>query len=130
MLDVVEQRRLHLDVAAARFSRRRRSSSLFQITIPFGCQNGEPGEWSERWNRSSCDAEPAVVALPRLLEPLEMRVEVGLRVERRAVDPRQLRFVESPRQYAPARPVSLSALIGFEFWRCGPRQRSVKSPCV
>ncbi len=36
-------------------------------------------------------------------------------------------FAESPRQYAPARPVSLSALIGFEFCRCGPRQRSVKS---
>ena len=31
----------------------------------------------------------------------------------------------SPRQYAPARPVSLNALIGFEFCRCGPRQRSV-----
>ena len=29
---------------ARAFSRRRRSSSAFQITIPFGCQNGEPGE--------------------------------------------------------------------------------------
>ena len=28
----------------------------------------------------------------------------------------------SPRQYAPARPVSFSALIGFEFWRCGPAE--------
>ena len=39
-------------------------------------------------------------------------------------------FDESPRQYAPASPVSFSALIGFAFCRCGPRQRSVKSPCV
>ena len=38
-------------------------------------------------------AEPAVVALARLLEPLEVRVEVRLRVERGAVDPRQLRVV-------------------------------------
>jgi len=38
-------------------------------------------------------------------------------------------FDESPRQYAPASPVSLIALIGFAFCRCGPRQRSVKSSC-
>ena len=37
--------------------------------------------------------EPAVVARARLLEPLEVRVEVGLREERRAVDPRQLRVL-------------------------------------
>ena len=38
-------------------------------------------------------AEAAVVALARLLEPLEVRVEVGLREERGAVDPGQLRVV-------------------------------------
>ena len=38
-------------------------------------------------------AEPAVVALARLLEPLEVRVEVGLRVERGAVDAGQLLVV-------------------------------------
>src|ERR1700675_2120072 len=37
--------------------------------------------------------DSTVVARPRLLEPLEMRVEVGLREERRAVDPRELRQV-------------------------------------
>jgi hypothetical protein len=37
--------------------------------------------------------EAAVVALPRLLEPLQVCVEVVLRVERGAVDPRQLRVV-------------------------------------
>ena len=39
------------------------------------------------------EPEPAVVARARLLEPLEVRVEVGLRVERGAVDPRQLRVL-------------------------------------
>src|SRR6266516_2530398 len=38
-------------------------------------------------------AETAVIALARLLEPLEVRVEVLLRVERRPVDPRQLRVL-------------------------------------
>ena len=38
-------------------------------------------------------AELAVVAAPRLLEPLEVRVEIRLRVEGGAVDPRQLRVV-------------------------------------
>ena len=36
-------------------------------------------------------AEPAVVALARLLEPRQVALEVLLRIERRAVDPRQLR---------------------------------------
>src|SRR5436189_126564 len=38
-------------------------------------------------------AEPAVVALARLLEALEVGVEIRLRVERRPVDPRQLLVV-------------------------------------
>ena len=38
-------------------------------------------------------AEPAMVARARLLEPLEVGVEVGLRVERRAVDPCELRVL-------------------------------------
>ena len=38
-------------------------------------------------------AEPPVVARARLLEPLEVRVEVLLRVEGRAVDARELRVL-------------------------------------
>ena len=38
-------------------------------------------------------AELAVIAGARLLEALEVGFEVGLRVERGAVDPRQLRVV-------------------------------------
>ena len=39
------------------------------------------------------DAETPVISFLRLLEPLEVGVEVGLRVERRPVDPRQLRVL-------------------------------------
>ncbi len=78
---------------ACRFSRRRRSSSAFQSTIPFGCQNGDPGEWSREMEEVELRSEPAMVARARLLEPLEVRVEVGLGVERGAVDPRELRVV-------------------------------------
>jgi hypothetical protein len=74
--------------------------------------------------------EPPVVAPLRFLEPLEVRVEVLLGVEGGAVDPRQLRVVLVAAPVGAARPVSLTALIGRESWRCGPRQRSVKSPCV
>src|SRR5581483_6503471 len=45
-------------------------------------------------------SEPAVVALPRLLEPLQVGVEVVLRVEGGAVDPGQLRRI---RVAAPVR---------------------------
>src|SRR6187431_1987830 len=38
-------------------------------------------------------AKPSMVALPRLLEALEVSVEICLRVERRAVDPGQLLVV-------------------------------------
>ena len=39
-------------------------------------------------------------------------------------------FALSPRQYAPASEVSLTALIGALVCRCGPRHRSVNAPCV
>ena len=79
-------------VAARRFSRRRRSSSTFQITMPFGCQNGDPGECRREWKRSSCEPSRrwSRRAPPRAGRG---RVQVGLRVERGAVDPRQLLVV-------------------------------------
>ena len=100
------------------------------MTVPFGCQNGDSGRVVGEMEEVEVDSEAAVVAALRLLEPLDVRVEVGLREERRAVDPRQLRVVLVAAPVRAARPVSLTALIGFEFCRCGPRQRSVKSPCV
>ena len=66
---------------------------MFQIAIPFGCQNGDPGECSSKWKRSSCGPSRRWSSLLRLLEPLEVRVEVGLAEERGAVDPGQLRVL-------------------------------------
>ena len=50
-------------------------------------------------------SEPAMVARARLLEPLQVRVEIGLRVERGAVDPRELRvaLVAAPVRTGEAR---------------------------
>ena len=94
MLDVVEQRRLHLEVAAlARSRARRRSSSTFQITIPFGCQNGEPGERSSRagTGRAACRAGGGRACAPPRAARGRRPGRPG--VEGRAVDPRQLRVV-------------------------------------
>ena len=55
-------------------------------------------------------AEPAVVALPRLLEPLQVLVEVGLRVEGGAVDPRQLRVLRVPAPVRAGEPGQLERL--------------------
>ena len=66
---------------------------MFQSTIPFGCQNGMPGGAVVEVEEIELLAEPAVVAALRLLQPLEVRVEILLRVEGRAVDPRQLRVL-------------------------------------
>ena len=53
---------------------------------PLGCQNAEPGEMSWNENRSSCDAQPAMVALLGLLAAPQVGVEVLLGRPGRAVD--------------------------------------------
>ena len=90
---VVDDRRLHLEVAA-----------LF-VLAPADLLELLPDDHAlrvpeRRARRALGDVEevelapePAVVAALRLLEPLEVCVEVGLREEGRAVDPRQLRVV-------------------------------------
>ena len=91
---VVDERRLApRSSRGARSRARRRSSSTLKIAIPFGCQNGEPGECSSKWKRSSCWPSRRWSLRARLLEPREIRVEVGLREERRPVDPCQLRVL-------------------------------------
>ena len=75
-------------------------------------------------------ADPAVVVRPRLLEPLEVCVEVGLGEERGAVDPGELRVLLVAAPVRAREPRQLDRLDRQESWRCGPRQRSVKSPCV
>ena len=64
-----------------------------QSTIPFGCQNGDPGECGVQVEEVELRAETAMVAGAGLLEPLEVRVEVGLRVEGGPVDARELRVL-------------------------------------
>ena len=66
---------------------------MFQSTIPFGCQNGMPGRAVVEVEEIELLAELAMVAALRLLQPLEVRVEILLRVEGGAVDPRQLRVL-------------------------------------
>jgi hypothetical protein len=43
-------------------------------------------------------AQPAVVAQPRLFQPLQVLVQLGLVVPGRAIDALELRVVSSPRQ--------------------------------
>ena len=97
-LDVVEDRRAHLGVAALGVLAPPQLVSSFQTRVPFGCQNGEPGDSSENMNRSELPAELAVVAGARLLEPLQVLLEVLLREEGGAVDAGEHLAAESPRQ--------------------------------
>ena len=74
-------------------------------------------------------AEPAVVAGPRLLEPLQVLLEVRLAEERGPVDAGE--HLRSSRRRASRRPateLSLNALIRPVEGPCGPRQRSTKGP--
>ena len=90
---VVDQRRLDLGVAAARV--------LAPAQILERVEDRHPLRVPERRARRvlveveevELRAEPAVVALLRLLEQLQARVEVLLAEERGAVDPGQLRVV-------------------------------------
>src|SRR5919202_668265 len=92
-LDVPHQRRLHLVVAALRV--------LLAAELLERVPDDHPLWVPERRARRDVlevvevelRAEPAVIAALRLLQPFEVRVEVGLRVEGRAVDPRQLLVV-------------------------------------
>ena len=54
---------------------------------PSDARRPSPGETSWKLNRSSCDAQLAVVALLRLLAPPQVPVELLLRLPDRAVDP-------------------------------------------
>ena len=88
---VVDQRRLHLGVASARVLA---AAELLERVVdrhPLRVPKRRSGRVLVEVEEVELDAEPAVVARLRLLEPLEIGVEVGLRVEGGAVDPGQLR---------------------------------------
>ena len=54
------------------------------MLVPAGCQKAAPGESSENVNRPELAAELAVVARPRLLEPLEV-LAASSALEKKAV---------------------------------------------
>ena len=87
---VVDQRRLHLGVAAARVLPPPQVLELVPDHHSLRVPERRPGRLLGEVEEVELAAEPAVVARLRLLEPLEIRVEVGLRVEGGAVDPGQL----------------------------------------
>ena len=92
MLDVVEERRLHLDVAAPRVLAPAEVLELVPDHHPLRVPERRAGRVLAKVEEVELRAEPPVVALARLLEPLEVRVEILLAVERGAVDPGQLRL--------------------------------------
>src|SRR5581483_9147108 len=65
------------------------SSSSFHITIPRGCQNGEPGDTSSMWNRSSCRPSRRWSRL-RASSIRSRCASIRLRVEGGAVDAGEL----------------------------------------
>ena len=89
-LDVVDQRRLHLDVAAAKVLAAPEVLELVPDHHALWVPERRPRRVIREVEEVELRPEPPVVAPLRLLEPLEVGVEVGLRVEGRAVDPRQL----------------------------------------
>ena len=90
---VVEQGRLHLDVAAARVLAP--AEVLEQVPDHHPLRVPERRAWRvlREVEELELRPEPPMVAPARLLEQREVRVEVGLRVERGAVDAGQLGVV-------------------------------------
>jgi hypothetical protein len=89
-LDVVEERRLHLDVAPLHVLA---ASQILEL-VPDHHALGMPERRARRaigeMEEVELGTEPPVIAALGLLDPLEVGVEIGLRIERRPVDPRQL----------------------------------------
>ena len=90
---VVDERRLHLEVAAAGVLAPAEVLEHVPDRHPLRVPERRAGRGVLEVEEVELRPEPAVVVRPRLLEPLEIRVEVGLREERRPVDPGQLRVL-------------------------------------
>ena len=97
-LHVVDQRRLHLVVAA--LSVLAPAQVLEHVPdrpSPSGARTASPASASVRWKRSSCAPSRRWSRLRASSSCCEVRVEILLRVERRAVDAGQLRLRSSRR---------------------------------
>ena len=90
-LDVVEERRLHLDVSAQEVLPPAEILEHVPDDHPFRMPERRPGRLFCKVEQVELRPEAAMVALARLLEPLEIRVEILLVVERGAVNARELR---------------------------------------
>ena len=90
-LDVVEERRLHLDVPALAVLSAAQVLERVPEHHPLRVPERRAGRVVGEVEEVELDSEPAVVSRPCLLEPLEVRVEVRLGEEGRAVDARELR---------------------------------------
>ena len=88
---VVDERRLDLGVAAPGILDAAKILERVEDRHALRMPEGRPGRALVEVEEVELSSEPAMVARPRLLEPLEIGVEVGLGEERRPVDPRQLR---------------------------------------
>ncbi len=90
---VPHERRAHLDVAALPVLPDAKLFERVPEDNPFGVPQGHGRRVLGEVEQVELRAEPAVVPLLRFLEALEVQVEIGLRVEGRPVDPRQLRVL-------------------------------------
>ena len=91
-LDVVEQWGLHLDVAALLVLAATEVLEGVPDHHALRVPERRAGRVLGQVEEVELAPEPAVVAAPRLLEPLQVGVEVGLRVEGGAVDAGELRL--------------------------------------
>ena len=90
---VVDQRRLHLDVAALRVLAAAEVLEDVPDHHPLRVPEGRAGRDVLEVEEIELPAEHTVVSGPRLLDPGEVRRQVVRRVEGRAVDPGQLRVL-------------------------------------
>src|SRR4051812_37836482 len=93
---VVDQRRLHFLVAAPRVLAAAQIFERVPDHHPFRMPERRARRMLREMKQVELNAELAMVARAGLLEPLEMRVEVGLRVERGPVDASELRVLLVP----------------------------------
>ena len=107
---VVDDRRPHLRVSAAGVLAAAHVLELVDDRHPLRVPERRPRGVLVEVEEVELLPQPAVVAGARLLEPLEMLVELLLAVEGRPVDARQLRVALSPRQYAPGERGQLDCL--------------------
>ena len=90
---LVDERRFHLEVAAPCVLPAAQFLERVEDRHPLRVPERRPRRVLVEVEEVELRAQPPVVAPLRLLQPLEVGVEIGLRVERCPVDARQLRVV-------------------------------------